>query len=223
MATTRVIDRGRGRHDSGRAPGRRAFAILVVAAMLGAPTRPEAAGTATGTIDGLHAAMLSVIHDAGRTSYQQRYDALAPAIDEAYDLDFMARKSLGKGFDALSAEDKARWIALFRTYMTANFAGRFKSFDGQRFETLGEEPAAQDTVLVKSRVIDPRESVDLNYRLRRTESGDWKIVDVYLKGTVSELALRRSDFSATLDRDGFPALVRSLETKIADLAAGKAT
>jgi len=40
---------------------------------------------------------------------------------------------------------------------------------------------------------------------------------------VSELALRRSDFTATLDRDGFPALMKSIEGKIADLAAGKAT
>ena len=58
---------------------------------------------------------------------------------------------------------------------------------------------------------------------RKTESGDWKIVDVYLKGTVSELALRRSDFTATLDREGFPALLKSIDAKNADLAAGKAT
>ncbi len=215
-----------GREDRGsrrQRPGRIALAAAATLALVAAALPARAASTATGTIDDLHAAMLSVIRDAATSSFEQRFDTLAPAIDEAYDLDFMARKSLGKGFDALSDEDKARWIAAFRKYMISSFAGRFKAFDGQRFETLGEEPAAQDTVLVKSRVIDPKESVDLNYRLRRTESGDWKIVDVYLKGTVSELALRRSDFTATLDRDGFPALMKSIEGKIADLAAGKAT
>jgi len=204
-------------------PGWHGVLLAVIVGLFACGPRAWAAESATGTIDGLHAAMLSVIRDAATTTYQQRFDALAPAIDKAYDLDFMARKSLGKGFDALSAEDKARWVAAFRNYMIGNFAGRFKAFEGQRFETLGEEPAAQDTVLVKSRLIDPKESVDLNYRMRRTESGDWKIVDVYLKGTVSEVALRRSDFTATLDREGFPALMKSIEGKIADLAAGKAT
>ena len=202
-----------------------AAAICLVAsvALVALPSRAGAGGSATDAIDGLHATMLSVLRGAPSTTFQQRFDALAPEIDKVYDLDFMARKSLGKAFDGLSAEDQASWLAAFRTYMVANFAGRFKAFEGQRFETLGEEPAAQDTVLVKSRVIDPKESVDLNYRMRRMPSGEWKVVDVFLKGTVSELALRRSDFTATFEREGFGALLKSIETKIADLAAGKAT
>lgn len=202
-----------------------AAAICLVAsvALVALPSRAGAGGSATDAIDGLHATMLSVLRGAPSTTFQQRFDALAPEIDKVYDLDFMARKSLGKGFEALPVEDQRRWIAAFRNYMISNFAGRFRAFDGQKFETLGEEPAAQDTVLVKSRVVDPKETVDLNYRMRRTESGDWKIVDVYLKGTVSELALRRSDFTATFDREGFAALLKSIDGKIADLAAGKAT
>ncbi|MFM8409479.1 MAG: phospholipid-binding protein MlaC [Alphaproteobacteria bacterium] len=222
----RVADRDRAGASFGvvgRFARRVAVAGVALAALLVPAPASRAAGSATDAIDALHATMLAVIRDAATTTYQQRFDTLAPAIDKAYDLDFMGRKSLGKGFDALSADDQKRWLAAFRTYMIANFAGRFKTFDGQKFETLGEEPAAQDTVLVKSRMIDPKETVDLNYRMRKTESGDWKVVDVYLKGTVSELALRRSDFTATLDREGFPALLSSVEAKIADLAAGKAT
>ena len=222
MQTTLATFRKASHRSGAGLPARRIAAAIALVATLSIP-RAHAAGTATDAIDGLHASMLAVIHDAATTNFRQRYDALAPAIDKAYDLDFMGRKSLGKGFDTLSADDQKRWLAAFRNYMISNFAGRFKAFEGQRFETLGEEAAAQDTVLVKSRVIDPKESVDLNYRMRKTESGEWKIVDVYLKGTVSELALRRSDFTATLDREGFPALLASIEAKIADLEAGKAT
>ena len=48
-------------------------------------------------------------------------------------------------------------------------------------------------------------------------NGDWRVVDVYLDGTVSELALRRSEYSSALKREGFDELVGSVETKIADL------
>jgi phospholipid transport system substrate-binding protein len=172
-------------------------------------------------VEKLHAGMIDVMRTGGSTSFETRAERLDALLDASFDLDFMARKSLGKSFDALSAEDQKSWIALFRRFMVANYAGRVTAYSGQSFATLGEDPAAQDTVLVRTRLTDPGgENMDLGYRLRQT-GGSWKIIDVYLKGTVSELALRRSDFTAILDRDGFAALVRSVEAKIADLQAGK--
>jgi phospholipid transport system substrate-binding protein len=199
--------------------------LLAALALVSAPAGVRAAdggsGGAVAVIDQLHATMLDVMKRSSQLDYQQRFDLLAPAIARAYDLDFMARKSLGRGFDGLDPADQKRWLALFRTYMVANYAGRFHGGDkGQRFETLREEPSAQSTVLVLTKLIEPGGEVALNYRMRET-GGQWKVVDVYLKGTVSELALRRSDFTATMDREGFPALIANLEGKIADLAAGK--
>lgn len=172
-------------------------------------------------IDKLHTGMLDVMREAEKSTFAQRAERLTPILDGSFDLDFMARKSLGKSFESLSPDDQKKWIATFRRFMVANYAGRFTGYSGQKFETLGEEPAAQDTVLVRTRLIDPgAENMDLGYRLRKIGSG-WKVIDVYLKGTVSELALRRSDFTAILDRKGFPALVESVDQKIADLEAGK--
>ena len=47
--------------------------------------------------------------------------------------------------------------------------------------------------------------------------GGWKVIDVYLNGNVSELALRRSEYASALKRDGFEQLLASVETKIAAL------
>jgi phospholipid transport system substrate-binding protein len=104
--------------------------------------------------------------------------------------------------------------------MVANYAGQFDGYSGQSFETLGEEPARMDTVLVKSRLIDPTdENIELNYRMRQVD-GKWKIIDVYLDGTVSELALRRSEFSGIVKRKDFDALIAAIDERIAKLAAG---
>ena len=196
--------------------------ILGLAGMLlaGAAIAAEPSAPVKG-IETLHAGMLEVMRTAATTTFEERAAKLEPVIETAYDLDFMGRKSLGKSFDVLSPEDQKRWLELFHTFMVATYAGRFTSFSGQKFETLGEEPAAQDTVLVRTRLVDPgKENVDLAYRMRQ-QDGAWKVIDVYLKGTVSELALRRSDFTAILDREGFPALIANLDGKIADLRAGK--
>jgi phospholipid transport system substrate-binding protein len=218
----------RALRSRGSAPAEASRALVLAAAGLAvllltglqATAARGADGAAEAVIAGLHAGMLAVMRESGELDYQQRFDRLAPVLGNAYDFDFMARKSLGRAFDGLDPASQKRWLALFRTYTIANYAGRFRGYHGQRFETVDEEPGTQGTVLVRTRLIDPgTETVDLNYRLRDRDG--WRIIDIYLKGTVSELALRRSDFTATLERSGFGSLVESLKAKIADLAAGR--
>jgi phospholipid transport system substrate-binding protein len=189
--------------------------LALASSLLGAEASPRQ------VVEALHAGMIDVMRDSASTTFEARAARLRPLLESSFDLDFMARKSLGRSFDRLSPDEQTRWVEAFHRFMVANYAGRFTGYSGQRFETLGDEPAAQDTVLVRTRLIDPgAEDMDLGYRLRRTPGG-WKIIDVYLKGTVSELSLRRSDFTAILDRQGFAALLASVDAKIADLEAGK--
>ena len=84
-------------------------------------------------------------------------------------------------------------------------------------EILGEQEAQRNTRIVLTRLNVPGgEDVIFNYRLRMTPQG-WQIIDIYLKGTVSELALRRSDFTTTLKKKGFPVLASTVDQKIANL------
>jgi phospholipid transport system substrate-binding protein len=133
----------------------------------------------------------------------------------------MAEKALGTRWKSLGEADRARWIAAFRDFTVANFAANFDHYTGQTFQILGEEPAASETRLVRTRVVSPGETnVDFAYRLR--DVGDrWAIVDVYLEGTVSELALRRSEYASALEHGSFDGLVTTVRGKIADLAAGR--
>jgi len=111
---------------------------------------------------------------------------------------------------------------VFSEFTVANYAANFDRFTGQQFEIRGEEPSANATVLVKSLVKSPgHEDVELTYRLHQVGSR-WRIMDVFLKGTVSEVALRRSDYGSVLERDGFGKLVDVVRARIADLAAGRA-
>ena len=186
--------------------------------LLAAATTP---GSPTQVVETLHAAMLDVMKQSAKLGYPERFSLLEPAIARAFDLDFMARKALGPEFDKLDPPKQQRWLQTFRTFMIANYAGRFHGYEGQKFESLAEDPSAQDTVLVRTRLVDPAaDDVDLTYRLRKTDA-DWRIIDVYLKGTVSELALRRSDFSALVAREGFDSLIANVDGKVADLASGK--
>ena len=180
-----------------------------------------AAETATKTVERLNAAIAEVLPKAEQLGYAGRFELLKPAMEQAFDVEFMAEKSLGRHWKDLSDEQKKEWVAAFREFMIATYAANLDKNTGQRFEVVAEEAAEHDTVLVRGRVVDPAAApFDLTYRLHQTPKGP-RIIDVQFKNTVSELALRRADFTSVVARDGFGALLTTIRSRIADLAAGR--
>ncbi len=168
-------------------------------------------------VDTLHAGLLTTMQESSELGFQQRFDQLKPVVSDTFDVTFMGSKSVGRHWNKLSAEEQQVWLDKFVSYVTANYVGNFDQYDGESFEILGEEEAQRDTRIVLTRLNVPGgEDVIFNYRLRMTPQG-WRIIDIYLKGTVSELALRRSDFTTTLKNKGFPVLASTVDQKIAHL------
>jgi phospholipid transport system substrate-binding protein len=192
---------------------------LALAGSISAAAPP---GSPAATVEELHAQMVAVMEQAATLGYQGRAERLSPALTRAFDLPFMAEKVVGSRWRDLSPEDQARWVQTFTALSVATYASRFNGYSGQRFETLREEPGAGGTVLVRTRVIDPgHEDIQLDYRMRQ-QGGRWLIIDVFMNGTVSELALRRSEYTSVLQREGFEALVANAERRIADAASDRA-
>ena len=202
------------------------FALLVLALPARAPAESAPAPDATEAarvVEKLHDALLGVMKEATTLGYEGRYERLSPVIRELFDLPFMAEKSVGRHWKSAGTENQQALVATFSRFTVANFAGRFDGFSGQSFRTLGVEPATYGTVLVRTRLDEPGdEGVALDYRLRSVD-GHWRIVDIYLNGTVSELALRRSEYSALIQREGFKALLAKLDERINDLKAPSAS
>lgn len=178
-----------------------------------AEASPDAAATAA--IETLHETLLGAMKDADALGFSGRLERIRPVLLDLYDFPFMAEKSAGLGWRDLDEAERARLVDAFSRLAIATYAARFDRYDGARFETLGVQPASHDTVLVKTRIVRGNgEAVALDYRMR-AESGRWRIIDVFMNGTVSELALRRSQYSGLLKREGFDALLQAIEQKIA--------
>ena len=205
-----------------RDPRARAGRLIGALCFAVAATAVAADDAATKVVARLNAVLLDVLEHAQQLGYQGRFDKIAPAVAETFDGDFMAEKAIGRYWKPLSDADRARWVALFREFLVANYAGNFDKYSGQKFDIRGADPDQNDTTVVHTTLVNPgADDVELNYRLHQTPAGP-RIIDVYLKGTVSELALRRSDYTSVLERDGFEGLLTTVRSKIADLAAGRA-
>jgi phospholipid transport system substrate-binding protein len=136
----------------------------------------------------------------------------------------MTEKSVGRGWIGLDPAAREKLVDAFTRLAVATYAARFDGWSGERFETTGVQTATLETLLVKTRLHRANgEAVALDYRLHPGPGGGWRIVDVFLNGTISELALRRAEYGAVLKRDGFDALLTALEQKIAEQKPGHAT
>lgn len=192
----------------------------MVALLLALPSIGSAAEVAgaRAPIDQLYAVLIDCLKNAEALGLEGRRAKIAPAVTAGYDLPFMSEKILGRHWRGLGESGQTRWTDAFGRLTVATYAERMTGFTGQSFEVLKVEPSQRGTAVVYTQVVTPKEApIAINYRMR--ENGDgWRIIDVYLNGTVSELALRRSEYAAVLQRDGFEKLVVSIDEKI---AAGK--
>jgi len=165
-------------------------------------------------VEQLYAVLVECLKNADVLGLEGRRAKIAPAVESGYNVPFMAEKILGRHWGSLSEADRTRWTGTFGSLTVATYAERMTGFTGQVFEVLKVEPSQRDTAVVYTQVVTPKEApIAINYRMRQSEDG-WRIIDVYLNGTVSELALRRSEYAAVLQRDGFEKLVASIDEKI---------
>jgi phospholipid transport system substrate-binding protein len=170
-------------------------------------------------VDTFYVALLSVMKQGGSLGFHGRYARLEPVIDKTFNLDFMGRLAIGPQWTTFTPEQKRRALETFHRFTVSNYASQFKSHGGESFEVGRVVPTASQNVIVETRMILSKgESIQFNYLMRRFD-GNWQIIDVFLDGSISEVARRRSEFTSVLARDGIEGLVNLLERKIKTLGA----
>jgi phospholipid transport system substrate-binding protein len=159
--------------------------------------------------------LLAVMKDAKGLSFDQRYQRLAPAVTRALELGLMARLSVGPDWTQLSPDQQRQLTDVFSRYTIAVYANRFDGFSGERFEVDPAPAASPNGTIVTSRIVKSNgEKISINY-LMRQGAGGWQAIDIYLSGTISELASRRSEFVAVLRQSGADGLIKLLEQRTA--------
>lgn len=178
-------------------------------------------GSAPALIERFYDDLLAVMKQAKRLSFDERYNRLAPTIQRTFDLGLMTRIAVGPGWAQIAADQQQRLSAAFSRYTISMYASRFDNYGGERFEVAPAATPNPNGLIVNSRLVKTNgETVSLNYLLRQGAGGAWKVIDVYLSGTVSELAARRSEFGSVLQRSGAEGLVQLIEQRTAALRTG---
>jgi phospholipid transport system substrate-binding protein len=175
--------------------------------------RAESANPAVAIIQRFYDSLIELMKAAPQLSFDQRYDRFQPVIKRTFDLGLMTRLAIGPTWTQLQPDQQQRLEVAFTRYTIWVYVDQFKNYSGERFEVDPDPSANSNGVVVQTRLVKSNgEKVTLNYLVHQAAAG-WQVMDVYLSGTISELATRRSEFAAVLRQDGADGLVRALEQR----------
>ena len=184
------------------------FALLLPLRLEAAP---EAGDPAVRQIETFYAALIDNMKKGQELGIEGRYRQLAPVAEATFDLAGMARLTVGPAWTGMAETDHKAITDAFGRLTLATYAKNFAKFGGEEFVVDPMVKMRGEDKIVESKLVRPgRSTVPFNYRMRLV--GDkWKVIDVYLNGYVSQVALRRADFSSTVASSGAAGLVKKID------------
>ncbi|MBS0586404.1 MAG: HpnM family protein [Proteobacteria bacterium] len=187
--------------------------LLPVSSVFCAPD--QGAKTPEQVISHLQSSLLQAMQEGEKLGYEGRYKFLESVIDQSHDIDLIIKTILGATY--WSQLDKAQQdliVDTFRQLSIATYAGRFTQYEGEQFKIVEQRSLPREQTLVRSQLTkSDGGAVNFDYVLHQTDGG-WRIVNILFDG-VSDLAIKRGEYRAVMQRDGFPALIQLLKEKIA--------
>ena len=173
----------------------------------------QGASTARQLVDKFEHQLIDVMKNGQKLGFKGRFDKLKPAVEESHDLPKIARIVVGKEWEKLSASQQEKLTDTFSKLSVASYAHNFKDYSGEAFTFDTEEQTARGGVVIHSHLTIPDDKpVKFDYMLKESGSS-WRIINIIANG-VSDLALKRSEYTTILQREGFDALINKINDKI---------
>ncbi len=149
------------------------------------------------------------------TNRNQMFEAL---FVSSFDLPAIGQRVLGRYWRAASAEQRDKFLKLFEQQEVLTWAGRFKSYDGQKLVVESASPSQGGGWEVRSHVEQPHgQAVPLVWTVTQTD-GHWRVGDIVIGGASMAVTLHQ-DFGSVLDANGgkVDGLLAAMQKKIDQL------
>lgn len=168
---------------------------------------PAAEDGPEATVDRLHDGLLSLDARLPPEDFAQRRKAARELLNATHDLGYMARFSLGRHWRQLSDAQRTRFLNAFEELSISSYADNFSDIQQTRFRLIETHSLPRNRVQVRTQILPADDTpVALDYTLQSTPDKGWRIIHVRAEG-VSDLALKRSQYSALLEQKDFDALL----------------
>lgn len=173
----------------------------------------QGATAARAVVDKFQTQLIAVMKDSKNMDFAGRYNKMYDIVGSSHDLTKIARIVVGKEWEKLTEEQQKKLVDVFSRLSVSSYAHNFKDYSGEAFTIDSQEETSRGGVVVYAHLSIPKEKdVKFEYHLKETDKS-WRIINIVANG-VSDLALKRSEYTSILQREGFDALIAKINEKI---------
>jgi phospholipid transport system substrate-binding protein len=188
-----------------------AAVMMAIVLFIPIPLQAQSPSPAVIHIQSYYQQLMPTIQQAGRLSVRERDKRFTPPITAAFDLPTMTRLAVGPAWSSFSSSQQAAVRDAFARFIIADYASQVSNYSGESFVV---DPQTNQEVrgggeIVKTKLLQPGgRTVSINYLVR-----GGRVIDVYLNGTISDLATRRDEFASIIASGGADALIKRLRDR----------
>ena len=191
------------------------FGVSLLVSFGSLPLAAQTPNESVAKIEAYYQQLMPTIQQAARLSVVERDRRFTPVFTAVFDIPTMTRLAVGPSWRDFSAQQQAAVRDAFAHFIVADYASQIKDYSGERFvvdpQTTPEARGGGE--IVKTTLLQSNgRTVSINYLVR-----GGRVVDIYLNGTISDLALRRDEFASIIASGGAEGLIRKLQERTANL------
>lgn len=191
----------------------RHFTRCLILLVLVVHTRQALSEPAADVVNELQQGIVSILQSSDNVSFSWRYESFRKLVDRTHDMAFISRLTVHRAWPSLTETQQSELIERLARLSAATYASRFRSYSKQQFQILGEHEQARGNKLVKAQLVTlDGKQVSFEYLLHKVND-DWLIVNIIVDG-VSDLALKRAEYSGYVRSGGYDELIQSLDRQI---------
>jgi len=144
---------------------------------------------------------------------EQQIATIGEEIDHVFDFKELSRRTLGKQWKKMSAEQRIEFVKLFKELLQGVYADRLLAYSDQKVIFDKEIMLKKGRAEVQSYLqTSDGKKIPLFYRLT-DKSGSWKVYDIIIEG-VSMVKNYRTQFRQILAKDSPDKLLEILRDKL---------
>ena len=160
-------------------------------------------------INELHKSLIKI---SSKTINSDNLALIDDVIKNSYDLEKMGKMIIGVDWKQMDANTQKEFINVFNRFISVNYLRRFNKINELNFEHQTVTVIEDKFRLARVILTADNEKIEIDYLLG-LKNEKWKIFDVLLNGSISEIATKKSDFKKIIREEGVGGLLKRLRIR----------
>lgn len=159
---------------------------------------------------------IEILQTKEETTFSEREQKFRTLLLDGFDMLTISQFVLGRYARTLSEQELKDYQTLFIDFVVRVYAVRFDAYSGETFKVDRVLDRVDNDVIIRALIerIGGQPPVRTDWRVRVSDSGTMKIIDVYVEG-ISMLNTQRQEFAAVIEQRGIQGLMDEMHARLA--------